>query len=49
MKWEDNKIECICLQKDCECVKKDNCETDSVTHDKYEGIEYCFKQDRYGK
>ncbi len=49
MKWKDNKIDCICLQKDCECTKKADCEPDSVTHDKYEGVEECFKQDRYGK
>ncbi len=49
IKWKDNKIDCICLQKDCECTSKNDCKEDSVTHDKYEGIEKCFRQDRYGK
>ncbi len=49
MKWKGNKIDCICLKDGCECKNKDDCETDSVTHDKYEGVEECFKQNRYGK
>jgi len=49
MKWKDNKIDCICLKEGCECTKKANCEEDSVTHDKFEGIEECFKQNKYGK
>lgn len=49
MKWKDNKIKCICLKEDCACSNKTNCEEDSVTHDKYDGIKECFTQNRYGK
>lgn len=49
IKWGDNRIKCICLREGCKCKDKSFCEADSVAHDKFEGIEECFKQDRYGK
>lgn len=49
IKWKDNQVVHICMQEGCECVEKDKCEPSIVTHDAYEGITECFKQDRYGK
>jgi len=49
MKWKDNQVVHICMQEGCECKDKDKCEPSIVTHDAYEGIKECFKQNRYGK
>ena len=47
--WGDNRIKCICVQEGCKCKNKGGCDPDVIAHDRYEGIEECFKQDKYGK
>ncbi|MCI5533826.1 MAG: hypothetical protein MR440_03555 [Firmicutes bacterium] len=48
IKFKNGETRCICLQTEKGCRSK-GCIRDKVTRDKFEAVQECFRQNRFGK